>query len=52
MPARDVPRYIEMYRRGKLPVNRLMGERLTLDQINLGFDRLASGASLRDVVLM
>ena len=52
VPARDVPRYIEMYRRGKLPVNRLMGERLTLDQINLGFDRLASGVSLRDVVLM
>jgi alcohol dehydrogenase len=51
VPARDIPRYIEMYRRGKLPVDRLMGERLALDDINRGFDRLATGQALRDVVL-
>lgn len=51
VPARDIPRYIEMYRRGKLPVDRLMGERLTLDEINRGFDRMASGQAMRDVVL-
>lgn len=51
VPARDIPRYIEMYRRGKLPVDRLMGERLTLDDINRGFDRMASGQAMRDVVL-
>ena len=51
VPARDIPRYIEMYRRGKLPVDRLMGERLTLDDINRGFDRLATGQAMRDVVL-
>ena len=51
VPARDIPRYIEMYQRGKLPVDRLMGERLILDDINRGFDRLASGQAMRDVVL-
>jgi alcohol dehydrogenase len=51
VPARDIPRYIEMYRRGKLPVDRLMGERLALEDINRGFDRLATGQALRDVVL-
>jgi alcohol dehydrogenase len=51
VPARDIPRYIEMYRRGKLPVDRLMGERLALDDINRGFDRLATGQAMRDVVL-
>ncbi len=51
VPARDIPRYIDLYRRGKLPVDRLMGERLALDDINLGFDRLASGHALRDVVV-
>ena len=51
VPARDIPRYIELYRRGKLPVDRLMGERLALDDINRGFDRLASGHALRDVVV-
>lgn len=52
VPARDIPRYIEMYQRGKLPVNRLMGETLTLEDINHGFDRMASGVAMRDVVLL
>lgn len=51
VPSRDIPRYIELYKRGRLPVDRLMGERLTLDEINRGFDRLATGQSLRDVVI-
>jgi alcohol dehydrogenase len=40
-----------MYQRGKLPVDRLMGERLALEDINRGFDRMASGQAMRDVVL-
>jgi len=52
VPARDIPRYIALYQRGKLPVNRLMGEQLALDDINRGFDRMASGAALRDVILL
>lgn len=51
VPARDIPRYIELYRRGRLPVDRLMGERLALDNINRGLDRLATGQALRDVVI-
>ena len=51
VPSRDIPRYIELYKRGRLPVDRLMGEKLTLDEINRGFDRLATGQSLRDVVI-
>ncbi len=51
VPARDIPRYIEMYQRGKLPVDRLMGEKLALADINRGFDRMASGLSLRDVIV-
>jgi alcohol dehydrogenase len=51
VPLRDIPRYIDLYLRGKLPVNRLMGERLALEDINRGFDRLASGQALRDVVI-
>ena len=51
VPARDIPRYIDMYRRGRLPVDRLMGEHFTLDDINRGLDRLATGQAMRDVVL-
>jgi alcohol dehydrogenase len=50
VPARDIPHYISLYRGGRLPVDRLMGERFCLEDINRGFDRLASGQSMRDIV--
>ncbi|MFA7667110.1 MAG: zinc-binding dehydrogenase, partial [Burkholderiaceae bacterium] len=52
VPARDIPRYIELYQGGRLPVDRLMGERLTLERINEGFDRLAAGSAMRDVIVL
>lgn len=51
VPLRDVPRYIELYQRGRLPVDKLMGDRLQLSQINSAFDRLASGLTSRQVVV-
>jgi alcohol dehydrogenase len=51
VPARDIPRYIGLYKSGKLPVNKLMGERMSLSDINIGFDRLARGESLRDLIV-
>ena len=51
VPTRDLPRYIELYRRGKLPVDRLMSGRLKLNEINLGFDRLHEGKAVRQVVV-
>ena len=52
VPIRDLPRYIELYRGGKLPVDRLMSGRLKLDEINLGFDRLHEGKAVRQVVVL
>jgi Zn-dependent alcohol dehydrogenase len=51
VPARDIPRYIALYRSGRLPVDRLLTHRLDLNEINEGFDRLASGAAIRQVVM-
>lgn len=51
-PERDIPRYIEWYQAGRLPVDRLLSARLTLDDINAGFDALADGRSVRQVVLL
>lgn len=51
-PARDIPRYIQMYRQGHLPVDKLLSERLSLDDINAGFDRLADGQSVRQIVVL
>lgn len=50
-PALDIPRYVELYRAGRLPVDRLIGRSFALDDINAGFDHLASGSGLRDSIV-
>jgi alcohol dehydrogenase len=50
VPARDIPRYISLFQRGKLPVDKLLSETVTLDTINEAFDRLADGKSIRQVL--
>jgi len=52
VPSRDIPRYIELYRRGKLPVDRLMSSHLRLEDINLGFDLLHEGKAVRQIITM
>ncbi len=49
-PRHDIPRLIDLYRQGKLPVDRLRSGRITLDEINAGFDRLADGAAVRQIL--
>ena len=50
VPIRDMPRYIALYRAGRLPVDRLMSGTIGLDEINEGFDRLDRGEVVRLVV--
>jgi alcohol dehydrogenase len=50
VPSRDLPRYIELYQQGKMPVKRLMTHKIKLDEINEGFDRLHEGKAVRQVV--
>jgi alcohol dehydrogenase len=52
VPSRDIPRFIQLYRRGRLPVDRLMSGTLPLEAINEGFDRLHDGTALRQVVTL
>jgi alcohol dehydrogenase len=52
VPLRDVPRYIELYQRGKLPIDKLMGKTLQPSEINSAFDRLASGLVARQVIIL
>jgi alcohol dehydrogenase len=51
-PARDIPRYIELYRAGRLPIDRLLSERIALDQLHEGFDRLADGRTIRQILVL
>jgi alcohol dehydrogenase len=51
VPALDVPRYIDAYKAGKLPVDRLLTHKIALDDLNEGFDRLAAGEAVRQAVV-
>jgi alcohol dehydrogenase len=51
VPVRDIPTYIDLYKEGKLPVDRLMSDRIALDDINAAFDRLAAGETVRQVIV-
>ena len=51
VPVRDIPRFIALYQQGLLPVDRLMSERIALKDINKGFDRLADGATVRQILV-
>jgi alcohol dehydrogenase len=50
VPARDIPRYIALYKCGLLPVQKTRTATITLDDINAGFDRLASGDEVRQAI--
>ena len=49
--ALPVPAGLDMVSAGALPVDRLLTHRLKLDEINQGFDRLARGEAVRQVIL-
>jgi alcohol dehydrogenase len=51
VPERDLPLFIEMYREGRLPVDRLLTHRISLDEVNEGFDRLARGEAVRQAIV-
>jgi alcohol dehydrogenase len=51
VPSRDLPRYLGLFRRGRLPIDRLLTDRLRLDDINAGFDRLQKGEAVRQIVV-
>lgn len=47
---RDVPRFVEMYRDGRLPVASLVSHRVRIEDLNEALDRLADGQALRQVI--
>jgi len=51
VPKRDIPDYIELFEAGTLPVDKLMSEKITLDQVNEGFDKLSSGETVRQLIM-
>lgn len=50
VPRRDIPRYVALFQAGRLPVDRLVTHSMALGDLNEGFDRLASGDAIRQIV--
>ncbi|MEE2522803.1 alcohol dehydrogenase catalytic domain-containing protein [Pseudarthrobacter sp. J75] len=51
VPARDIPTFAQWWREGKLPVEKLITAKITLDQVNEAMDALADGKSVRQVIM-
>jgi alcohol dehydrogenase len=51
VPKQDIPRFVALYKQGRLPVDRLLTHRIALDEINEGFDRLQRGEAVRQAVV-
>jgi len=52
VPSRDIPRFIELYQRGRLAVDKLWTSSGSLDEINEGFDALHEGRTIRHIIRM
>jgi alcohol dehydrogenase len=49
-PQRDVPRYVALWKAGRLPVERLLSATMPLERINDAFEALAEGVAVRQVL--
>jgi Zn-dependent alcohol dehydrogenase len=52
VPGVDIPRYIEMFMAGKLPVDKLVTRTLPLERVNEALDRLEKGDLGRTVIVL
>ena len=52
LPERDFPTLIDLYRQGRLPLERFVSERIALDQVEEAFHKMHAGEVLRSVVVL
>jgi alcohol dehydrogenase len=50
VPSRDIPRFEQLWREGRLPLEELISGTIDLDHVNEGMDRLADGLAVRQVI--
>ena len=50
VPARDIPRFVELWRSGRLPVESLVSKTISLPEINAGMEALADGRAVRQII--
>jgi S-(hydroxymethyl)glutathione dehydrogenase/alcohol dehydrogenase len=47
----DMPRYIDLYLQGRLKLDELVSQRITLEDVNEGFEALKAGSVARSVII-
>jgi S-(hydroxymethyl)mycothiol dehydrogenase len=52
LPSRDFPTMIDLHLQGRLPLDKFVSERITLDDVEAAFERMQSGEVLRSVVVL
>ena len=50
VPSRDIPYYETLWRTGKLPLEKLISTHIPLSEVNAGFDALARGEAIRQII--
>lgn len=50
VPVRDIPRFLDAHAQGRLPVDQLIEGSVGFDDLNAGFDNLAEGAVIRQIL--
>lgn len=50
VPSRDIPIFVDLWRAGRLPVEKLVSSTIRLDQVNEAMDELAAGSVLRQII--
>lgn len=51
VPLRDIPRFVELFRDGRLPVDAVLSDELPLEAVNEAMERLAAGSTVRQILL-
>lgn len=50
VPDRDIPRFIDLFLSGRMPIDRLRSDVIGFDDLNAAFDRLDDGLVVRQVL--
>ncbi len=52
LPERDFPQLVDLYRQGRLPLEKFVSERIALDEVEAAFETMHRGEVLRSVVVL
>ncbi|WP_156517340.1 zinc-binding dehydrogenase, partial [Rhodococcus sp. EPR-279] len=52
LPERDFPQLVDLYQQGRLPLEKFVTERITIDDVEAAFEKMHQGTVLRSVVVL